>query len=138
MNIGLRQMKFQSSIKQFSYFFIAGISAVFFDFLSYTLTIEFLGRILSKIIGFYSGVLVSFLINSSLTFRKTGKRFFSKTYFFRYIILLSINMFINVCINYFLLKYFYNLNNITLIAFYTATFFSMIFNFVGMKLVVFK
>ena len=131
-------MKFQSSIKQFLYFFIAGISAVFLDFLSYTLTIEFLGKILSKIIGFYSGVLVSFLINSSLTFRKTGKRFLSKTYLFRYILLLSINMFINVCINYFLLNSFYSLNNITLLAFFTATFFSMIFNFLGMKLVVFK
>ena len=131
-------MKFQNSIKQFSYFFIAGISAVFFDFLTYTLTIEFFGIILSKIIGFYSGVLVSFLINSSLTFRKKGKRFFSKTYFLRYIFLLSINMFINVCINYFLLNSFYKINNITLLAFFTATFFSMIFNFFGMKLVVFK
>lgn len=132
------RMKYQRLIKQCIYFFIAGIASVSFDFLIYILTINLTGPIYSKIFGFYSGACLSFLINSSLTFAKKGKRFLFKNYFVKYIFLLSINMILNVSINYIILRSFSHFAKITIFAFTLATFVSMVFNFVGMKFLVFK
>ncbi len=132
------RMKYQRLIKQYIYFFITGIAATSFDYLVYILNLEITGAIISKIFGFYSGACLSFIINSSFTFSKKGKSFLFKTYFVRYIFLLTITMMINVSINYLILHSFYHFENITIFAFIFATFVSMIFNFVGMKFLVFK
>ena len=131
-------MKSQNLYSQGAFFLLAGIAAVSLDFFVYKNTLKLTGIFVSKILGFYSGVLISFLINSSYTFRKRGKKFFSSTYFYRYIFLLTVNMFINVLINYSLLNYFHKINNVVFYAFLVATLFSMILNFIGMKLLVFK
>ena len=131
-------MKYQRLINQGFYFFIAGVGAVSLDFIVYIITLKLTGAILAKIIGFYSGVCFSFLINSSWTFGKKGKSFLFKNYFVKYLFLLSINMIINVGINFQILNSFPKFNNITLVAFFFATFVTMLLNFFGMKLFVFK
>ena len=132
------RIKSLSLISQGFYFIVAGVSAVSIDYLFYTLTLALTGSIFSKVFGFYSGVVVSFLINSSYTFRRNGKSFLASTYFFRYIIFITASMFINVFTNYFLLNYFSSISNIRILAFSVATSISMIFNFLSMKLLVFK
>ena len=102
-------MKYQISINQFKYFLVAGIIAVSIDFSIYILTLDYIGPIFSKLLGFYSGVIISFIINSSLTFKKNRARFNISKYFLKYTILLSVNMVINVLINYPIIRYFSNL-----------------------------
>ena len=124
-------------INQLLYFSIAGAFAVFLDYLIYRLTFNSLGSIFSKLFGFYSGVVVSFFINSSYTFRRGGKKYFSSIYFFKYLIVLTISMLINVFTNYFILDNFSSVSRINFIAFLIATFLSMVFNFINLKFAVF-
>ncbi len=131
-------MKFRISNNQLIFFFVAGSSAVFVDYFFYKLTLDFLGLFLSKIFGFYSGVLMSFLINSSYTFKKKGKKFLSSSYLYKYLIALTISMSINVLTNYSILKNFSLVSKINFIAFLIATIFSMIFNFITLKFIVFR
>ena len=131
-------MKFRISNNQLIFFFVAGSSAVFVDYFFYKLTLDFLGLFLSKIFGFYSGVLMSFLINSSYTFKKKGKKFLSSSYLYKYLIALTVSMSINVLTNYLILKNFSLVSKINLIAFLMATIFSMIFNFITLKFIVFR
>lgn len=131
-------MKFRISNNQLIFFFVAGSSAVFVDYFFYKLTLDFLGLFLSKIFGFYSGVLMSFLINSSYTFKKKGKKFLSSSYLYKYLIALTISMSINVLTNYSILKNFSLVSKINFIAFLMATIFSMIFNFITLKFIVFR
>ena len=131
-------MQYRRLISQLSYFFIAGSFAVSADYIIYIITLESLGIFFSKIIGFYSGVFVSYLINSYFTFSKKGKNFISSKYFLKYLIILTISMLINVTTNYFILYCFSFLTKINLIAFLIATIISMVFNFINLKLIVFK
>ena len=132
------QIKSLRLIRQLFFFLIAGILAVYIDYTVYQITLNILGTFLSKIFGFYSGVILSFLINSSYTFRKKDKSLFSSNYFLRYIFFLTISMFLNAIVNYYLLNTFYGFPNITFLAFLIATFLSMTFNFIVVKLIVFK
>ncbi len=131
-------MQSRSLIRQALYFLVAGVSAVSIDYAVYRITLGLTGSIFSKVFGFYSGVIVSFLINGSYTFRRNGQSLLSSKYFFRYLIVLTVSMFINVLTNYFLLSYFSLISNITFLAFSVATFICMIFNFLSMKFFVFK
>ena len=130
-------MQFRILNKELIFFFVAGLSAVFVDYFLYKITLDFLGLFLSKIFGFYSGVLVSFLINSSYTFKKKGKKFLSSIYLYRYLIVLTISMSINVLTNYLILKNFSFVSQVNFVAFLIATIFSMIFNFMTLKFIVF-
>ena len=132
------QMRFQSSGKQFFYFLLVGFTAVFVDYSAYSLTLSNIGPIFSKILGFYTGVIISFILNGSLTFKSKKKSFLSSNYFFKYLLVLTISMLINVAINYFSLQFMPKIINATLWAFCIATFFSMCFNFLSMKFWVFK
>ena len=132
------QIKSKKLIRQLFYFFIAGISAVSIDYVIYRITLNLLGTILSKIFGFYAGIFLSFLINGSYTFRKEDRSLLSSIYFFRYIFFLTISMFLNTILNFYLLNTFYRFPNITLLAFLISTFASMTFNFLVIKLIVFK
>ena len=109
----------------------------FLQLLIYSITLILLGWF-SKLIGFYSGVIVSYLINGSYTFKKNGRRLLSSKYFLKYIIALTISMTINVSLNYLTYKLFFPLNNLRLFAFAIATSASMIFNFISLKFYVFK
>tara|TARA_A100001035_G_scaffold278766_1_gene278392 strand:+ start:590 stop:985 length:396 start_codon:yes stop_codon:yes gene_type:complete len=125
-------------INQLIFFFIAGTSAVLVDFIVYKITLETIGIFSSKLLGFYSGVFISFIINSSYTFSKDGKKLLNSFYFFKYFSLLTATMMINVGTNYFIFKNFSSITNIRLIAFLLATFISMLFNFFNLKFWVFK
>ena len=131
-------MKYQRLISQLSYFLIAGSFAVSVDYMIYRISLDSLGIFVSKIIGFYSGVFVSFLINSYFTFSKKGKNFISSKYLLKYLIILSISMLINASTNFLILYCFSFLTKINLIAFIIATITSMVFNFINLKLIVFK
>ena len=131
-------MQFRILNKELIFFFVAGLSVVFVDYFLYKITLDFLGLFLSKIFGFYSGVLVSFLINSSYTFKKKGKKFLSSIYLYKYLIVLTISMSINVLTNYVIIKNFSLVSKINFIAFLIATIFSMIFNFTTLKFIVFR
>ena len=131
-------MKLGGLVRQFFYFFIAGFTAVFTDYIIYIITSNFIGLFFSKLIGFYSGVIVSYLINGSYTFKKNGKSLLSSRYFKKYIIALTISMTINVSLNYLTYKLFFPLNNVRFFAFAIATLSSMIFNFISLKFYVFK
>lgn len=131
-------MRLQNSFKQLICFCLVGIFAVSIDYSIYIFTRNSIGLVFSKLLGFYSGVFFSFLLNSFFTFREIKKSFLSWIYFVKYILVLSVNMCVNVFINYFLLNYFSSINNITFLAFLIATCFSMFSNFIGMKILVFK
>ncbi len=131
-------MRLQNSYKQLICFFLVGFFAVSIDYSIYIFTRNSFGLVFSKLLGFYSGVFFSFLLNSFFTFKEKKKSFLSWIYFVRYIIVLSVNMSVNVFINYFLLNYFSSINNITFWAFLIATCFSIVSNFIGMKILVFK
>ena len=131
-------MRFQSSGKQFFYFLLVGCSSVFVDYSAYSLTLSSVGPIFSKVLGFYTGVIVSFTLNGSLTFKSRKKSFLSSTYFFKYLLVLTISMLINVATNYLSLYFLPKGINTTLWAFCIATLFSMCFNFLSMKFWVFK
>lgn len=125
-------------INQLIFFFIAGTAAVLVDFIVYKITLETIGIFSSKLLGFYSGVFISFIINSSYTFSKDGKKLLNSFYFLKYFALLTVTMMINVGTNYFIFKNFSTITNIRLIAFLFATFISMLFNFFNLKLWVFR
>ena len=116
----------------------AGSVAVFIDFIFYFLSIGIFGPIVSKLIGFYAGVVVSYMINGRYTFVQTNKQFVQTNYFFKYIIALTISMLLNVTINYFVLEYLKLMPSKFILAFIVATSFSMTFNFLAMKYWIFK
>ena len=124
-------------INQLIYFFVAGAFAFVLDYLVYRLTFNSLGLIFSKLFGFYSGVVVSFFINSAYTFRRKGTKYFSSIFVFKYLIVLTMSMLINVFTNYFILDNFSSVSRINFIAFLIATFLSMVFNFINLKFVIF-
>ena len=138
MNIGWMQMTFQSSGRQIFYFLLIGCAAVFADFSVYSLTLNSFGPIFSKVFGFYTGVIISFILNGSLTFRNKKKSFLSSAYFFKYLLVLTISMLINVATNYLFLYFMPKIVDVTLLAFCAATFLSMCFNFLCIKFWVFR
>ena len=126
-------MKSQSLGSQGLYFLIAGISAVCLDYVVYISSLETLGPIFSKVFGFYSGVIISFLINGTYTFKAKKGRLFSSNYFLKYITVLTVSMTINVTLNYFCLSIFTEFHYKM-----QATLCSMCFNFTISKYWVFK
>jgi len=131
-------MKRQILIKQVFYFLLVGIIAVSTDYLIYVNTLETLGSIFAKLLSFYSGVIVSFLINSTVTFKQKNKNLINSKNFVKYFIGLTFSMFLNVCINYLLIILFDNIESSIILAFIGATFISMCFNFMAMKFWVFR
>ena len=61
--------------KQIRRFFIAGISAVFTDFSSYYVMLNFFNNDIAKTFSFILGSLVAFTINKYWTFEKFAKSF---------------------------------------------------------------
>ena len=131
-------MKYVRLNKQLYFFVGAGSLAVFTDCVFYFLSVDAFGPNISKIIGFYAGVAVSFFINSRHTFVQTNKQFINTGYFLKYVIALTTSMILNVIINYFFLKYFELYPFKYILAFIMATIFSMTLNFLTMKYLVFK
>ena len=131
-------MKYAKLNKQLYLFIVAGTLAVLTDFVFYFFSVGTFGPNISKLIGFYAGVAVSFIINGRHTFVQPNKQFINTRYFLKYLVALTISMIFNVTINYFFLKYFELLYFKFILAFFIATGFSMTLNFLAMKYWIFK
>ena len=116
---------------QIQRFILAGISAVFTDFLIYYLLQNFIIIDIAKGISFISGTFVSFFINKYWTFEKNKKSLMELIYF---LILYFSSMMINVYVNKLVLVNF----EIMILAFVIATGISAVINFLGMKYLIFK
>lgn len=119
--------------KQLLRFICVGILAVLVDFLVYFMLIEItsINYAVSKFISFYSGTLVSYIINKLWTFEQKQK---SQKQFWLFMILYMTTLGVNVGVNSIVLLIF---NNI-LFAFICATGTSTVLNFIGQKYWVFK
>ena len=131
-------MKYLVFTKQIFYFLIVGTIAVLLDYLVYIKSYETLGTIFSKLLGFYSGVLASFILNSLITFKAGNKKLITFDKFIKYFIGLTFSMILNVSINYILINLLINIDYSIFISFLCATFTSMCFNFAIMKFWIFK
>lgn len=117
--------------KEFFRFFVAGVSAVATDLISYYILLNFLNHNLSKGISFLLGTIVAYIINKFWTFEKKEK---SYSEMLRFVILYGTTLSLNVLTNKWVLEY----SNIIILAFLVATGVSTILNFLGQKFWVFK
>lgn len=118
--------------KQILYYLIVGIFAVFVDFLIYILLNEFmnLNPSISKRVSYVSGATFSFFFNKKLTF-KSKKKYFKEILLFMIIYMIS----------YFLNSYIHDLSFLYVKGYYPfffALIISIIFNYLGQKLIVFR
>lgn len=121
--------------KQLQYFILIGVLAILIDFTVYTLTSKITLNIsLSKVMGFITGTIFSFLANQNITF-KTQNNIWANL--IKFILLYTATLFVNVMINNTILNYHSSFNYQIQIAFFIATTTSAIINFIGMKNFVF-
>ena len=124
--------------KELTRFLISGITAVSTDCLSYSLLL-YIGTVpaIAKGTGFLMGTLVTYFLNKFWTFQKPQREWQEVL---RFIGVYAISMGINIGINHWVLETTLALKNehSLLIAFLCATAVSTVFNFICLKLVVFK
>ncbi|CAA6814235.1 MAG: Arabinogalactan biosynthesis recruiting protein [uncultured Campylobacterales bacterium] len=117
--------------KELSRFLVAGISAVGTDLITYYLLLFILEPSISKAISFILGTIVAFTINKYWTFEKHKK---SYKEIFSFMSLYTITLGVNVFVNDIVLEY----SEIIILAFFVATGFSTVLNFIGQKWWVFR
>ena len=116
-------------------FIIVGISTVIVDYLLYFFLVNTssLNIDLCKTISFLVGTLYAYVTNKIYTF-KSNVTF--KNSIYKFILLYTLSLFVNVFTNSLLLNYF---NKFAFqLAFLISTFLSAFINFLGMKYFVFK
>lgn len=116
------------------YFIIAGILAVLTDYLLYIFFKNFINISLAKGISFFCGVIVSWVINSNLTFKNNHKIILK---FIKYIIVLLFTMSLNIVVNNFFL-YLLIIKYKVSLSFLIATICSTVSNFIFFKYWAFK
>jgi putative flippase GtrA len=125
-------MKFS---KEISFFLIVGIMTVLIDFIVYFISRKFIINISeAKALGFISGTLFSFFANRNLTFKNHNNIW---GHLFKFFILYSGTLFVNVTINYSLFHLLSDFQYKVQLSFLIATSISAIINFIGMKHFVF-
>jgi len=125
-------MKF---FKEIRYFLIIGILTVLIDYLVYFLSRKFFINISqAKAFGFISGTVFAFLANRNITFKNHNNIW---RHLYKFLILYSGTLFINVTINNSLLNWLSDFQYKVQLSFLIATSTSAIINFVGMKYFVF-
>ncbi len=125
----------KKNTKELKNFLKVGILAVLIDYLVYYLLANlFLDITQAKVIGFISGTAFAFLANRNVTFKNLDNIW---TQLYKFFILYSISLFINVTINNILLNFLNDLYNKKQFSFLFATSASAIINFIGMKYFVF-
>jgi putative flippase GtrA len=125
-------MKFSKEIR---YFLIIGILTVLIDYLVYSLSRKLIiNTSQAKAFGFISGTVFAFLANRNITFRN---HYNILGHLYKFIILYSGTLFINVTINNNLLYWLTDFHYKVQISFLIATSTSAIINFIGMKYFVF-
>lgn len=123
--------------RQLSIFLIVGSLATLIDFLFYRGLVGFnvTSIDLAKGISFLIGTLFAYIANRFLTFKSQSNIGGS---LWRFILLYSLTLMLNVAINALMLKWLAHFNLVVLFAFVLATSFSAFCNFIGMKYFVFK
>ena len=125
-------MKFSKELK---YFLILGILTVLIDSLVYSLSRKIIiNNTQAKAFGFISGTVFAFLANRNITFRNHDNIW---GHIYKFLILYSGTLFINVIINNYLLNWFTDFQYKVQQSFLIATLISAIINFIGMKYFVF-
>jgi hypothetical protein len=148
-------------VKQITKFFIIGVSAVLVDFVIYYLLSDLLGLNLdlSKAIGFMVGTVYTYYLNKLWTWKYTEKS--NKGMLLKFGMVYAVSFIFNILINKYGLKlipeFDINLTIVTFkdaladkvntifsikghkfLAFFFATVFSAVINFLGQKFLVFK
>ncbi len=118
--------------KQLFRFVIVGCTAVATDFISYTFLLTFLDYAPAKSISFILGTVVAYLCNKHWTFERPKH---SQKEVYRFVVLYTTTLGVNVGINHATLLFFPGL---VLIAFLCATGTSTILNFIGQRWWVFN
>jgi putative flippase GtrA len=117
--------------KEIPRFIIAGLSAVFTDFISYIALLYFLQHDYAKTISFILGSIVAFNFNKYWTF----KRYLNNKYeIIKFIMLYTTTLYLNISTNRLSLE----LTDMILLSFVVATGISTMVNFIGQKFWVFK
>ena len=121
--------------KEIRYFLIVGILTVLIDYLVYSLSRKLsINNIQAKAFGFISGTAFAFLTNRNITFKDLDNIW---TQLYKFLILYSVTLFINVTINNILLNWLTDFHYKVQLSFLVATSTSAIINFIGMKYFVF-
>jgi putative flippase GtrA len=118
--------------KELLRFLISGITAVSVDCLSYS-SLLYIGTApaIAKGIGFLFGTLVTYFLNKFWTFQKPHREWQEVL---RFVSVYALSMGINIGINHIFLEK----TGIVILAFLCATAVSTVFNFICLKLFVFK
>jgi len=125
-------MKFSKEIR---FFLIVGVLTVLIDYLVYFILRKLIINISqAKAFGFISGTFFSFLANRNITFNNHNNIW---GHLYKFLILYSGTLFVNVTINNNLLNWFYDFDYKVQLSFLIATLTSAIINFIGMKHFVF-
>lgn len=117
--------------KEIKRFVIAGFAAVSTDLVTYYIMLNFFKFDIAKILSFFLGSIVAFMINKYWTFEKYKK---SYKQIIQFGILYITTLAANIIINHFALY----LLELVFLAFLIATGVSTILNFLGQKFWVFK
>lgn len=117
--------------KEIKRFVIAGFAAVSTDLVTYYIMLNFFKFDIAKMLSFFLGSIVAFMINKYWTFEKYKK---SYKQIIKFGILYITTLAANIIINHFALY----LLELVFLAFLIATGVSTILNFLGQKFWVFK
>ena len=121
--------------KEILYFLIVGILTVLIDYLVYSLSRNLIiNTTQAKVFGFISGTVFAFLANRNITFKNHDNIW---GHLYKFLILYSGSLFINVTINNSLLNWLTDFQYKVQLSFLIATLTSAIINFIGMKYFVF-
>lgn len=123
-------------IRHLNKFLIVGLLTILIDYVTYILLLAINIQInFSKGLSFCIGAVFSYFANAIFTF-EYKKTISNSIYKFILIYLLSLNL--NLFINLKVINFLEDFKSNFLIAFFIATLFSASFNFIGMKIYVFK
>ena len=126
---------FDVKIVKLFYFVLIGIFAVSIDYLFYSFLIYLSYSIsLAKGIGFLFGTNFSFYFNKKFTFRSN----FTRLKFFKYFLLYVFTLNLNIQINSYFIELLNDFQFATQMAFFIATGFCSLINFLGLNYFIFK
>jgi putative flippase GtrA len=121
--------------KEIRFFLFLGVLTVLIDYLVYFISRKLIINISqAKALGFMTGTFFSFLANRNITFRNQNNIW---DHLYKFFILYSGTLFLNVTINNSLLNWFSDFDYKVQLSFLIATSTSAIINFIGMKYFVF-
>lgn len=134
MNTGSKLIRKLKIEKTDYYFILAGILAVSTDYFVYILIKNYVTISFAKGVSFFCGIIVSWIINSNLTFKNRKQKIIK---FLKYLLVLFFTMSLNIAVNNFFL-YLLHYKYKVILSFFVATLCSTISNFIFFKYWVFK